>query len=99
VSDEELHGYAYSSLLWYQSFEGITFDINVEASIIPTEEPTGTWVFINDDTEITQEDIESWDPGDPGIAEADNSNFNFDTIQNDLLEFDGKYESLFYIIK
>ena len=98
VDDWELHWYAYSSLLWYQNFEGITFDINVEATIVEAEEPTWTGAFVNDETDITEEspDEEQWESWE---SEFNNSNFNYDTIQNDLLEFDGKYESLFYIIK
>lgn len=90
VSDESLHGYAYSTILWFQNFEGIDFDINVTPLILP-EEPTGTGIFVNDTTEILDET--------PEVTEIDNSSFDYDSIQNDLLEFDGKYESLFYIIK
>jgi hypothetical protein len=46
---------------------------------------------VNDTTEILDET--------PEVTEIDNSSFDYDSIQNDLLEFDGKYESLFYIIK
>jgi hypothetical protein len=52
--------------------------------------------FINDTTEILDEEIWS---GDPWEGEQDNSNFNYNSIQNDFLQFDEKYESLFYIIK
>lgn len=95
VVDNELYGHAYNSFLGFQNFEGITFDIDVEATIIPTEEPTWTGAFVNDTSEILEEEIwwEAWK------WESDDSNFNHDSIQNDLLEFDGKYESLFYIIK
>lgn len=95
VWDSQLYGYAYSEFLGFQNFEWITFEILVEAELIP-EEPTWTGVFINDSTEILDENLWWWTAWE---AEAENSNFNFDSIQNDLLEFDEKYESLFYIIK
>ena len=89
IGDGELHGYAYSTVLWFQNFEGLAFDINVDATILVTEEPTGTGTFTNDTTNIT--DIPD--------AEAENSNFTEDSIQNDVIDFDVKYESLFYIVK
>jgi hypothetical protein len=93
--DSELHGHAYNSFLGFQNFEWISFDIDV----LPTIEPEDlVWddEFINDTTEILDEEIWS---GDPWEAQQENSNFNYNSIQNDFLQFDEKYESLFYIIK
>ena len=92
VDDESLHWYAYNESLGFQNFEGISFDINTGAAIVP-DVPTGTGAFINDDTNIID------DLPDPDDAEANNSNFSPNSIQNDIIEFEARKESLFYIIK
>jgi hypothetical protein len=97
IADELLYGYAYNEMLWFQNFEGITFDIEVDATLLPTESPTWTGIFINDDTEIFDETDDNWESN--SNSNSNTSNFNYDSIQNDFLEFDWKYESLFYIIK
>lgn len=90
--DWELHGYGYSDALWIQNFEGIAFDITSWSTLIP-EEPTGTWAFANDDTDITD------NPGDPEEGGAENSDYSGNSIQGDILEFNTDKETLFYIIK
>ena len=91
LGDKRLHGYSYSEDLWFQNFEGIEFEIEVSSDII-ADEPVWTGAFVNDDTEILSEEI-------PNSGNADNSNFTTHTIQSDIIEFDIKKESLFYIIK
>jgi len=104
VDTSELEWYAYSSFAWFQNFEWISFDIEV----IPTtesEEPqsSSTGTFVNESSTITDEWSIEWNDEVPLVEDPsskdNNSNFTTDTIQNDLIEFDTKYESLFYIIK
>ena len=101
VNDNSLYGYTYSDTLGLQNFEGITFDISAGA-LLPPEVPTGTWVFVNDDTSIIQpveDDDDNNDPLDPEDGDDDDSNFSATTIQNDIIEFNADQETLFYIIK
>ncbi len=95
VDDASLHWYAYNETLGFQNFEGISFDIRVSAALDPVV-PTGTGVFVNDNTNI----IESIPPSSPGNNGGwSNSNFDGNSIQNDIIKFESQKESLFYIIK
>ena len=99
VGDDSLHGYSYSEDLWFQNFEGITFDIETSPSAIP-EVPTGTGVFLNDTTTIIEEP--TTDPRDPVTPPGEQEDSNFSpnsTIQADIIKLDADKESLFYIIK
>ena len=90
-----LFWYAYSGNLWYQNFEWISFEIETQ-STQSINEPTGSDEFRNDTTTIVDDssnNTSNWE------SQLENSNFNYDSIQNDFLEFNESYESLFYIIK
>lgn len=93
--DKSLHGHAYNGFTWFQSFEGIAFEIE---SVVEqqAETPDDDGTFVNSDTNITDQiesDLPGWNPN------QNNSNFTINTIQNDTIEFDSRLESLFYIIK
>ncbi|NDK09898.1 hypothetical protein GW846_03905 [Candidatus Gracilibacteria bacterium] len=95
VSDGALHGYSYSLNNGFQNFEGIAFEIQKQASN-PSANPSGTGVFVNDESTITQPGTNSLTPNE---GNAINSNFTPETIQNDSFKFESVNESLFYIIK
>ncbi len=90
-NDSSLHGYSYSLNNWLQNFEGITFQIQTQASN-PWSDPTGNNQFVNDSTTVTND-------GDVNDPSSINSNFTPTSIQNDSFEFEAVNESLFYIIK
>jgi len=96
VSDEELHGFAYSESNGFQNFEWISFPIE-SLGTTPTVAPTSSWAFTNDESGILNPEIEdtSWAPE----WNADDSNFTPNTIQTDTFQIDIDKESLFYIIK
>lgn len=102
LDDSSLHGYAYSEDLWFQNFEGITFDIATESDIVE-ETPTASGAFLNDGTDITDEPINVGDiipdRENPIPGKSENSNFTPKTIQADIIELNADQESLFYIIK
>jgi hypothetical protein len=95
VSDGSLHGFSYSLNNWFQNFEGISFEVQKQASN-PSPAPSWTWNFVNDNTSITQPNTPTESPNE---WQAINSNFTPETIQNDSFKFESTSESLFYIIK
>ncbi len=102
MADTSLHGYAYSDHVGFQNFEWISFPILVEIQEDPSDLPTQTGSFVNDAVEIHHESMGSDTSGNGGIphnAQAENSNFHTETIQNDVFKFEVDKESLFYIIK
>ena len=104
VGTWELEWYAYSTFVGFQNFEWIAFDIDVEPVTETEDIPnSSTWTFVNESTTIIDSGNIEWNDkiswNDNASVENNNSNFSTDTIQNDLIEFDTKYESLFYIIK
>lgn len=93
VQDASLYGYAYSPSLWFQNFQGISFDIN-KVQEAPTL-ITGTWFFTNDTSAIKNPVIEQ-NTLTPPNEQAINSNFTPNTIQANKVEFEA-LENLFFI--
>lgn len=91
LSDKKMHGYSYSNILGFQSFEGIGFDV-LTSPISETQAPTSNDSFINDQTQIT----ELSSPLDPNNA---SNNSPPTIIWSDIFEFLDTDESIFYIIK
>ena len=92
-SSKSLQGYAYNSDLWLQSFEWITFDIEVKPTTI-AQLPVNNLIFVNDATKLISPRIP--------IFESSVSNewwINDVFIGADEIEFEAIQESLFYIIK
>lgn len=85
--DKKMHGYAYSESLWFQSFEGIGFEIIPNIGTVT--QTTGTGVFVNDTTSIPN----IW------VFSGSTSNFDYDSIFWDSFNLDATKESIFYIIK
>jgi len=85
--DKSLHGFAYSDIAWLQNFEGIGFEII--PNIWTIAEVTGTWIFVNDVTNIVDIVTYTWAT----------SNYDYNVIWGDVVNLDATEESIFYIIK
>jgi hypothetical protein len=83
VDDNMLHGYSYSTTLWFQNFEWIGFDILPNVSTLADN--TSTWIFVNDTTKINLPNF--WD----GNIKS--------YLAWDAINLDDDKESIFYIIK
>ena len=86
-SDKKLHWYAYSEHNWFQNFEDIWF--NIVPAVWGTIVNNSSSLFVNDITEIDNEDSFSWS----------SSNYDHETIGWDRINIEDTDESIFYIIK
>lgn len=86
-SDESLHGYAYSKYGWFQSFEGIQFEILPWSWATTVLSWTG--LFVNDTTDIWGESTYNWADSIP----------DYNNLGWDIFEYDDTKESIFYIFK
>ena len=89
-SDQKLHWYAYSQQIWFQSFEGVRFQVWTD---IPVDNFTKTSdpFFVNNNTIILTNQNTN-----PIIASPD---MKANTIQGDQISTDWGKEAIFYITK
>ncbi len=115
IWDKRLHGYSYSSDLWFQNFEDIEFEIEVIPSTV-AEEPTGNELFVNDSTWVTNQPSSSTSSTSSSSSSTSSSTSTSSSSTSssssssswwsdwyfigwDQIEFEAVEESLFYIIK
>ncbi len=86
VGDKKLHGYGYNKYVWFQSFEGIGFELYPSTwALLGT---TNSNLFVNDTSNINQVNQSSWS----------NSNYSNNGIWGDIFNIDDTKESVIYII-
>lgn len=84
--DKKLHWYGYNKYVWFQSFEGIGFELYPwTGALLGT---TSSDLFVNDTTTINQKNVSS----------GSNSNYSNSGIWGDIFNIDDTKESVIYII-